>query len=161
MSVGRLLATIIDVNDLEVGEAFWSEITGLEVAHSAWNDKYSYLVSSDPGHPEFTLQLVTRVKGMDANRAHVDIAPDHGIDAAISRIVELGGRVKKEPSIYPRPGSGEVPPIVDWAVMQDPFGNEFCLIDRLTEQQRAAVVAAAEDGATSDHELRVAAGVTT
>lgn len=161
MSVGRLLATIIDVNDLEVGEAFWSEITGLEVAHSSWNGKYSYLVSSDPGHPEFTLQLVTRVKGMDANRAHVDIAPLDGIDSAVTRILELGGQVKKEPSIYPRPGSGDVPPIVDWAVMQDPFGNEFCLIDRLSERQRQAVIAAAEEGAETDHELRVAAGVTT
>ena len=71
----------------------------------------------------------------------------------------LGGRVKKPPSLYPRPGShGDERPLIDWAVMQDPFGNEFCLVDDLTTEQSLAAVNAV--GATTDPEWRAAAGVT-
>jgi hypothetical protein len=44
--------------------------------------------------------------------------------------------------------------------MQDPFGNEFCLIDRLRRQQVERVVAASQAGVVDDHDLRIAAGVT-
>ena len=41
--------------------------------------------------------------------------------------------------------------------MQDPFGNEFCLVDNLTKEASLAAMAA---DVASDHEWRVAAGVT-
>ncbi|MBA3286580.1 MAG: hypothetical protein H0U21_00965 [Acidimicrobiia bacterium] len=44
--------------------------------------------------------------------------------------------------------------------MQDPFGNEFCLVYDLTVEQSAAAMRAAEQGATGDHDLRGAAGQT-
>ena len=66
--------------------------------------------------------------------------------------------MKKAPSLYPRPGShGDEPPIIDWAVMQDPFGNEFCLVDDLTDAQIEAVVRATDAGASTDEECRAAA----
>ena len=43
MSIGRVLATVINVNDLEAGEAFWSELTGLPVIGSGYAGRYSYL----------------------------------------------------------------------------------------------------------------------
>jgi hypothetical protein len=90
---------------------------------------------------------------------HIDITPNAGIDRAIKDIVKLGGRVKKAPSLYPRPGShGDQRPIIDWAVMQDPFGNEFCLVDDLTPEQSDAAMAAVD--ATTDSEWRIAAGLT-
>ena len=89
---------------------------------------------------------------------HVDITPEDGVDKAIEQIVQIGGTVKKPPSLYPRPRSrGDEPPVIDWAVMQDPFGNEFCLVDALTEHQSRAAMTA---DATTDHEFRSAAGVT-
>ena len=42
--------------------------------------------------------------------------------------------------------------------MQDPFGNEFCLVHDLTEEQSLAAMSS--DSAT-DHDWRVAAGQTT
>jgi len=42
--------------------------------------------------------------------------------------------------------------------MQDPFGNEFCLVDRLSREQIGRVMAAAEQGVTDDQALRLAAG---
>jgi hypothetical protein len=41
--------------------------------------------------------------------------------------------------------------------MQDPFGNEFCLVDELTLEQSHAAMAAVD--ATTDVEWRTAAGV--
>jgi hypothetical protein len=42
--------------------------------------------------------------------------------------------------------------------MQDPFGNEFCLVDELTLDQSHAAMAALD--ATTDNQWRIAAGVT-
>jgi hypothetical protein len=42
--------------------------------------------------------------------------------------------------------------------MQDPFGNEFCLVIDLTPEQSEAAMAAVD--ASSDAEWRIAAGVT-
>ncbi len=44
--------------------------------------------------------------------------------------------------------------------MQDPFGNEFCLVHDLTPEQSAAAMHAAAHGATNDDQLRAAAGQT-
>ena len=80
-------------------------------------------------------------------------------DIAIARVESIGGRTKKAPSIYARPhsGAGEAPGI-DWAVMQDPFGDEFCLVSLLTPEEAAAVTRAAVEGDGDDHHWRVAAG---
>ena len=93
---------------------------------------------------------------------HIDITPTHGVDAAIPEILALGGTLKKAPSLYPRPtATCDEPPIIDWAVMQDPFGNEFCLVYVLTVEQMIAARDAAREGITDDRELRAAAGQTT
>jgi len=44
--------------------------------------------------------------------------------------------------------------------MQDPFGNDFCLVRDLTKEQSAAAVAAAKRGVKNDRALREAAGQT-
>jgi predicted enzyme related to lactoylglutathione lyase len=157
MGVGKLMCAVLDVEDLEIAEAFWSEVTGLPVIPSWFPGRYSYLGHPDPWRHELILHKVSTHKGPEANRGHVDIwARD--IDKAIGQIEAIGGRVKKAPSIYPRPGSypGERP-LIDWAVMQDPFGNEFCLVTALSADEMEAVQALGE---ADDHSLRVAAGRT-
>jgi catechol 2,3-dioxygenase-like lactoylglutathione lyase family enzyme len=160
MGIGTYRCTVIDVDDLEVGYAFWSAVTGLEVIGKpeGWHGRFGYLGRRDPWRHEFILHLVGTQKGESPNRAHIDLTPNDGMDQAISQIVAVGGSVKKPPSLYPRPGShGDEPPIIDWAVMQDPFGNEFCLVDELTKTQIEAVMRATEAGASTDEEWRVAA----
>lgn len=151
---------MIDVNDLEVAEAFWSQVTGLPVIPSAFPGRFSYLGQADPWRHEVILHLVTTPKGPETNRSHVDIGV-RNVDSAISEIEAIGGTVKKEPSIYPRPHSyeGEMP-LIDWAVMQDPFGNEFCLVSVLTTEESRAVAQAGEQGDGDDHHWRVVAGRT-
>jgi catechol 2,3-dioxygenase-like lactoylglutathione lyase family enzyme len=161
MGIGTLHCVVLDVGDLELAERFWSEVTGLEVIGSNYAERFSWLGTPDPWHAEMILQSRPSIKGTETNRCHVDITPEQGVDAAIQAIVAIGGSTKKLPSIYPRPGA--LPgrrPLIDWAVMRDPFGNEFCLVENLTRDQSEAVLSAAEAGVTDDHEFRVAAGVT-
>lgn len=167
MGVGRLRCAVINVTDLDLAHEFWSQVTGLEIIGPAegWHEWLGYLGTKDPWKHEIILQKVSDApveagtpSHETTNPVHLDITPNDGIDDAIERIVALGGSVKKPPSLYPRPGShGDEPPIIDWAVMQDPFGNEFCLVDELTKEQSEMAMAA---DAHTDREWRVAAGVT-
>ncbi len=157
MGVGRLRCHVFDVDDLAVAEVFWSGVTGLPVIPSPFPGRYSYLGSPDPWRHEVILHLVRTRKGLEANRSHVDLWV-RDVDRAVGEIERLGGRLKRAPTIYPRPGSypGE-PPCIDWAVMQDPFGNEFCLVYLLRPEEAAAVVHTAEQGPGTDRDWRIAA----
>jgi hypothetical protein len=46
-------------------------------------------------------------------------------------VIDLGGSVVREPGFFFEPGSSD--PVLEWAVLADPFGNEFCLIRELPE----------------------------
>ena len=103
---------------------------------------------------------MSTTKGPEPNRSHIDIWV-RDIDSAIPEIEAIGGKTKKQPSIYPRPGTFDgVPPAIDWAVMQDPFGNEFCLVSVLSKEESASVQKAAEGLDGKDHDWRTAAGKT-
>ena len=162
MAIATFRCTVIDVTDLAEGYRFWSAVTGLEIIGSppdGWHGRFGYLGHRDPWKHELILQVVRDPKDQTANRVHIDLTPVEGIDPAIEQIVALGGRVKKPASLYPRPGShGDEPPEIDWAVVQDPFGNEFCLVSELTQAEIDAVLEATRAGASTDHEWRLAAG---
>ena len=167
MGVGTLRCVVINVTDLPLAYKFWGAVTGLEVigSETGWHDWLGYLGTKNPWKHEIILQRVDnspleiQAPAADKpNQVHIDITPDHGVDQAIEEIIELGGSVKKPPSLFPRPGShGDHRPLIDWAVMQDPFGNEFCLVENLTEEQSLAAMNATE--AATDHQWRIAAGV--
>ena len=60
--------------------------------------------------------------------------------------------------MYPVPHVSEgARPLIDWAVMQDPFGNEFCLVRELTRPEREALAVAAEQGPAEDAHWRAVA----
>lgn len=155
MGIGTLRCPVLDVDDLLVAERFWSEVTGLAVISSVFPGRYSYLGRPDPWRHELILHLVKEKKQPGStNRAHVDIWV-RDVDTAIAQVEAIGGRVKRAPTIYPRPGTFPEPPTLDWAVMHDPFGNEFCVINVLTPEQSAAVAHAAPG---DDEDYREAAG---
>jgi catechol 2,3-dioxygenase-like lactoylglutathione lyase family enzyme len=161
MGIGTVRAAVINVNDLEQGYAFWSTVTGLEVIGPkppGWHGRFGYLGTTTPWKHEIILQVVETAKDETPNRVHLDITPTEGMDRAIAQILDMGGSLRKPPSLYPRPGShGDEQPTIDWAVMRDPFGNEFCLVDDLSELQIEAVKRATEAGASTDEEWRAAA----
>ncbi|MGH3736264.1 MAG: VOC family protein [Micromonosporaceae bacterium] len=156
MGIGQLRCHVIDVNDLAVAEAFWSEVTGLPVIPSVFPGRFSYLGQADPWRHEVILHLVRTEKGPEANRSHVDIGVSD-VDRAIRQVEAIGGRLKRSASIYPRPGSYPgVEPLLDWAVAQDPFGNEFCLIRVLSRAESDAVATAGQRGGGDPHWRSVA-----
>ncbi len=164
MSIGRWKSVCINVTDLDKGARFWSEVLGWRRVRADWHgwlgylhdpDSDNYMILNDTTRSPFALTPPTP---HETNRAHIDVWPNDGMDNAIRDVLAIGGPLKRAPSLYPRPGSyGDEPPRIDWAVMQDPFGNEFCIVELLTEEQSRAAV---ESGASTDHDLRVAAGVT-
>ena len=92
-----------------------------------------------------------------ANRTHLDITVED-VDAAIAQIESIGGRLKYPATVYPVPHAYEgARPLIDWAVMQDPFGNEFCLVRELTRPEREALAVAAEQGPAEDAHWRAVA----
>lgn len=162
MAIGRWKSIGLNVTDLRQGLAFWEEVLGWKDTGQDWHGWLGYL--TDPASDNFMILNVTTKAPVkltapthhEANRVHIDIWPNDGMDNAIEDIVAIGGSLKKPPSLYPRPGShGDEPPAIDWAVMQDPFGNEFCIVELLTPTQQDAAMASA---ATDDQALRVAAG---
>jgi hypothetical protein len=60
------------------------------------------------------------------NRMHLDIEPDTSLEAEVDRLVEAGARVvatRQDPE-------GHLDPY-RWTVLQDPEGNEFCVVKSL------------------------------
>ena len=111
--VGTLHAIVLDVNDLESCAGFWSEVLWKEISFKA--DKYCRVgEGGDP--PSLLLQKVPE-QHEHKNRAHLDLDVTD-LEAAVQRVVDLGGTRLDEISEYG----------ITWAVMADPDGNEFCLV---------------------------------
>jgi predicted enzyme related to lactoylglutathione lyase len=169
VGIGTLRCFVIDVEDLDVAVPFWSEVTGLPQITSLWPERFRYLGYQDETtwKHELILHRVPTSKRRDAgpvdaqrrldpgaNRAHIDIGVDD-VDEAIARVEAIGGKLKYPPTIFPLPApDAAVPPMLDWAVMQDPFGNEFCLVRELTGEERRALRAAADAGPADDAHWR-------
>ena len=124
MAVGTLRRIVIDVNDLDVGERFWSAVTGLPLRFSGCTSlvqgQFSGLGDIETG--SILLQLVPEAKTALKNRAHPDITVED-VERAVGEVIVLGGTLVKPPEPFP-----ESDPVIEWAVMADPFDNEFCLI---------------------------------
>ncbi len=117
---------VINVTDLDEGERFWSAVTGLRPAgrHGQFME-YSSLDAEDPsqGDPWILLQLVTEHHADEHGGTHLDFRVED-VAAAVRGIEEIGGTVVKPAGSYPDVGQ----PMLEWAVMEDPFGNRFCII---------------------------------
>ena len=111
--VGTLYAITIDVNDLETCARFWSQVLGADVLYQ--NEQYLRL-----GHkgerPTVLLQKVPE-RHKEKNRVHIDLDV-RDLDAAVSRVLGLGGHKIRQLNEYG----------IEWVVMADPDGNEFCLV---------------------------------
>ena len=47
MAIGTIRCFAIDVEDLELGASFWSELTGIPRISSPWPDRFAYLGHED------------------------------------------------------------------------------------------------------------------
>ncbi len=111
--VGTLYAFVIDVNHLETCGHFWGQVLGAEVLYQ--DDTYIRL--GQPGVPPSLLLQKVPEGHAGKNRAHLDLDVAD-LPGAVQRVEALGGRPLQEIRAYG----------IAWAVMTDPDGNEFCLV---------------------------------
>lgn len=108
------LVLTLDVADLDVQTAFWCGALGYE--HRG--DAGQYRAISDPtgAGPRMLLQRVDDVKA-GKNRLHIDIHVV-GVEAEAARLEALGATITDRVA-----ENG-----IEWVVMADPEGNEFCIV---------------------------------
>lgn len=121
MAVGSLRAVVVDVGDLEVGERFWGAVSGMPLRFGGFEGRFSRL--GKPGGGSILLQLVPEAKGAPKNRVHLDFTVED-VAVAVQEVEALGGRLVQAPAMYP----SDERAVLEWAVVADPFGNEFCMI---------------------------------
>lgn len=123
--IARLLKSVVNVSDLDEGLRFWSAVSGLEPSYVDPTGRFAglgqHLVDGEASSL-ILLQLVPEGQGGTGSRTHLDFKVDD-VELAVEQIVAVGGSCQKPPGLYP---DGE--PFLEWAVMCDPFGNEFCII---------------------------------
>ena len=118
--IAKLWKPVINVTDLDDGERFWSAVTGL--SPQGRHGQFSVLDADDrAGEGWLLLQLVPEQSR--AGGTHVDLRVDD-VAGAAAEIEAIGGTIVRSPGTYAPDGSD----LLEWAVMQDPFGNEFCII---------------------------------
>jgi predicted enzyme related to lactoylglutathione lyase len=103
----------IDCADPVALTKFWSQAAGYEVQWQV--DDFVILGPTQGGGIQIGLQRVPEPRA-GKNRVHIDWAADDRI-SEVGRLTELGARVIAEHSL----------PAVNWTVLADPEGNEFCV----------------------------------
>ncbi len=115
MHRSRLGSIIIDCDDIEACVRFWSGALGVEPERNPEDEVYIGLTT--PGGWHIFLQRVSERKTAKT-RIHIDIETDD-IEAEVHRLEGLGATRKQKQEGF-------------W-VMQDPCGNEFCVLGLVTD----------------------------
>ena len=129
MAIGRFRCIVMNVTDLERGERFWTEVTGLPIRFSAVGHPTRFSRLGDISSHSILLQLVLGERPPPTNNAHLDLTV-MDVDVAVEQALALGATLFRPKATYPL---GSTKPYLEWAVMRDPFGNAFCLIKDLVE----------------------------
>ena len=112
MHKSRVGSIVIDCQDLREGLRFWSAALGGEV-HEEPGENDDYAGLRDPvGQLRLLIQKVPEPKTAKS-RLHLDIETDD-IEAELTRLEALGARRQQK--------------VETWWIMEDPCGNEFCVI---------------------------------
>lgn len=122
--IAKLWKPVVQVTDLDEAERFWSAVSGL-TPQGRHGGEYSVLDTDDASstEPWMLLQLVPPGRANSHRGTHLDFRVEDVAEAA--RDIELvGGKTLKPPAFYEIDGK----PYLEWAIMEDPFGNEFCII---------------------------------
>jgi catechol 2,3-dioxygenase-like lactoylglutathione lyase family enzyme len=127
MAIGKIRCIVLNVTDLDLGERFWTAVTGLPLRFSGVGYPTRYSRLGDKEAHSILLQLVAKDKPPATNNAHLDLTVED-VDVAVQQALALGASMFRERGTYPL---GSPKPYLEWAVMTDPFGNKFCLIKDL------------------------------
>lgn len=116
-----LLAVVVDCRDALAQANWWAAALDHQVSERNPNE---YEVS-DPFSRATPLYFMNVPEAKTVkNRVHVDIATDGSLDDEVARLVAAGAtliELRQDPPTYANPDT--------LAVMQDPEGNEFCVLN--------------------------------
>ncbi len=121
--IAKLWKPVINVTDLDTGEAFWSTLSGL--SPQGRHGQFSVLDAEDASERDgwILLQLVPAGQVSVNAGTHLDFRV-HDVSSAIEQIEAIGGVLTRPAGLY----APDEEALLEWAVMADPFGNEFCII---------------------------------
>ena len=117
----RVHSIIVDCRDASSQARWWATVLGY---HATERNTGEFAVT-DPsrvGTPLYFMNVPEPKTGK--NRLHIDITTPDSVKNEVARLVALGGtlvEMRRDPPEYANPDL--------WAVMQDPEGNEFCLLN--------------------------------
>jgi hypothetical protein len=115
----RFTELIIDAHDAETQARFWAEALGW---HAREREGVHFLMPPNPAIPLIAFVTVPEEKSVK-NRVHIDVSPTNATrDEEVERLVALGATRADI-------GQGDV----DWVVLRDPEGNEFCVLGSQVE----------------------------
>lgn len=114
MAIGKLSEVVIDCRDCDLLAEFWAAILGgtPERESDEW-----VCVRTPAGATSVSFQRVPEEKVVK-NRVHLDVLVDD-LERAARHCVELGAT---------RLTDRRSDPLGDFLVLQDPEGNEFCVV---------------------------------
>lgn len=119
--IAKLWKPVVNVTDLDEGERFWSAVSGLSPVGR--HGQFSVLdAAHGSDEPWMLLQHVPVASG-GGGGVHLDFRVED-VARAVEQVQAIGGRLVTPPAIYETDGT----PMLEWSIMADPFGNEFCLI---------------------------------
>ena len=118
----RFSELVVDCRDPEALAAFWSAVLGYRVLSRDDDGAVEIGPEDGFGGPAPTLVFAPVPEPTPGKvRLHVDVNPtDRDQDAELQRLLELGAR----PADVGQTGEES------WHVLQDPEGNQFCLLHR-------------------------------
>ncbi len=108
---------IVDCRDAEAQASWWSRVLDWPAVDEG---DYWWISSDGTEDAAMTICFIPVPEGKTVkNRVHIDVSPS-GCEQAeeLERLLSLGARRKDI-------GQG---PDVSWVVLEDPEGNEFCLL---------------------------------
>jgi Glyoxalase-like domain len=115
----RFTELILDAHDPKAQAHFWGEVLGW---HASEREGVHLLMPPNPAIPVIAFVAVPEEKSVK-NRLHMDVSPtDRTRDEEVERLLGLGAT----PADI---GQGDV----DWVVLRDPEGNEFCVLGSQVE----------------------------
>ncbi len=118
--VGDLRLDTVVVNTRDMGRAvrFWMRALGYRLLKDDIDPQFNALVHPQGAAPRISLQLTDRPAAGPA-RIHLDLYTLEQ-ERQVERLVGLGAT---------RVTDWDYPSHADWVVLQDPDGNEFCVIN--------------------------------
>ncbi len=117
-----LAVITIDAVNPEVVADFWCAVLGWVVLEA--DEGIVSIGSADGSWPTIDVCPVPEAKTVK-NRLHFDLRADHTDQSAeLQRLLDLGAK----------PVDVGQPADVDWIVLADPEGNEFCLLARTVQE---------------------------